>query len=444
MTRTRKWLAGLGIVAAVLVLLGLIGWSLIPKDEEMARRAAAKLTEASGVPVSIGALHWRVLPVPSVVLQNVVTQQSRPIELKQLTLYFELAALLQRRIKVDRALLEGATVPQLSLRALAKTAGAGADADAAPSTQRLAVDELPLARFEFSDVTWLTRRGLALVYEGDIDFDAHWRPRTAQLRRPGVAPAADLSITREGQEDRWATRINLADGTANGELRLQTRADGRLHLDGTLKPEGIDAAQAVVAFNRRAVLAGKASGVTTLSADGDTVGELLQSLHTRSTLRVSRARLLRFDLEKAVRSAGREHAGQTPLDSLTAQLDTQNTPQGIVLDFSNIKASSGALTATGKGRLANQTIEAEVAVDLVSGLVGVPLTISGPVSAVKVSVPAAAIAGAAVGTAVLPGIGTAIGARIGATLGNIFGDKPESRSDPAPGKKPPALAPVTR
>ena len=424
------------MVAAVVVLLGLIGWSLIPKGEELARRAAAKLTEVSGVPVSIGALHWRVLPVPSVVLQNVVTAQSRPIELKQLTLYFAPAALLQRRIKLDRVLLEGATVPQLSLRALGKAA----DADAASPTERMAVDALPLARFEFSDVTWVTRRGLALVYEGEIDFDAHWRPRTGQLRRPGINPAADLTITREGQEDRWATRIHLAGGTANGELQLQTRADGRLHLSGTLKPEGIDAAQAVVAFNRRAVLAGKASGVTTLSADGDTVGELLQSLHTQSQLRVSRARLLRFDIEKAVRSAGREHAGQTPLDSLTLQLDTQNTAQGIVLEFSNVKASSGALTATGKGRLANQTIEAEVAVDLVSGLVGVPLTISGPVSAVKVSVPAAALAGAAVGTAVLPGIGTAIGARVGAALGSIFGGKPAA----VPGKKPPALVPVTR
>ena len=433
MTRTQKWLAGLGMVVAVVVLLGLVGWNLIPKDEELARRAAAQLTEVSGVPVTVGALQWRVLPVPGVVLQNVATQQSRPITLKKLTLYFELGQLLQRRLKVDRMLLEGATVPQLSLRALGKTARA----NTAPPTRMLSVDELPLARFEFNDVTWLTRRGLALVYEGEIDFDAHWRPRTGQLRRSGVVPAADLTITRAGQEDRWATRINLADGTANGELRLQTRADGRLHLSGTLKPEGIDAAQAVVAFNRRAVLAGKASGVTTLSADGDTVGELVQSLTTRSTLRVSRARLLRFDLEKAVRSAGREFAGQTPLDSLTAQLDTQNTSQGVVIDVTNVKASSGALTATGKGRLANQTIEAEVAVDLVSGVVGVPLTISGPVSAVKVSVPAAAIAGAAVGTAVLPGIGTAIGARIGAALGNIFDAKPAV----APGKKPPAPAP---
>ena len=275
MTRTRKWLAGLGILVAVVVLLGLIGLSLIPKDEELARGAVARLTEFSAVPVSVGALHWRLLPVPSLVLQNVATQQNRPIALEKLTLYFELGALLQRRIKLDRVLLEGATVPQLSLRALAKTAGA----DAAPPTQLFAVDELPLARFEFNDVTWLTRRGLALVYEGEIDFDAHWRPRTGQLRRPGVVPAADLSITRAGQEDRWATRINLADGTANGELRLQTRTNGRLHLDGTLKPEGIDAARAVIAFNRRAVLAGKASGVTTLSADGHGQGAACQPDH---------------------------------------------------------------------------------------------------------------------------------------------------------------------
>jgi uncharacterized protein involved in outer membrane biogenesis len=436
MMRARKWLVGLGVVVAVMVLVGLIGLSLIPRDEELAQRAAAQLSEASGVPVSVGALRWRVLPMPSVVLENVVTEQSRPIELKQLTLYFELGALLQRRIKVDRVLLEGATVPQLSLRGLGK----GKAADSTPGTLPLALDDLPLARFEFRDVTWISRRGLAVVYEGEVDFDANWRPRTGQLRRPGIVPAADLTITREGQDDRWATRINLADGTANGEVRLQTRANGRLHLDGTLKPEGIDTAQAVIAFNRRAVLAGKASGSTTLSADGDTLPELAQSLHTTSTLRVSRARLLRFDLEKAVRSAGREHTGQTPLDSLTAQVDTQNTAQGMVIDFSNVKATSGALTATGKGRLANQAVEAELAVDLVSGLVGVPLTISGPVSAVKVSVPAGAVAGAAVGTAVLPGVGTALGARIGATLGNIFGGKPAA----APGSKAPASAPAKR
>ena len=60
MTRPRKWLAGLGIVVAGVVIVGLIGWGLIPGDEELARRAAAKLTEVSGVPVSVGALQWQI------------------------------------------------------------------------------------------------------------------------------------------------------------------------------------------------------------------------------------------------------------------------------------------------------------------------------------------------------------------------------------------------
>jgi len=433
MTRGYKWLAGLGILMAVTLLLGLVGLSLIPSDAELARRAAASLSKVSGVPVSVGSLQWRVLPVPSLELNNVATEQTRPIELKRLTLNLDGAALLQRRIRVDRVLLEGATVPQLSLRALGKTGSA----DARPPSLPLTLDELPLARLEFREVTWLTRRGLALVYEGELDFDPNWRPRTAQLRRPGVVPAADMTLSRVGQEDRWSTRVNLANGFANGELRLHTRADGRLHLDGTLKPEGIDTAQAVAAFHRRAVLAGLASGTTTLSADGDTPGELLQSLHTRSLLRISRPRLLLLDLEKAVRSAGRDHAGQTPLDSLTAQVDTQNTPLGMVTDVTDIQARSGALKATGQGRLADQQVEAEFAVDLVSGLVGVPLTASGPVNDIKFSVPASALAGAAVGTAVLPGIGTALGARIGAAIGQIFGTRPK----PPPGRKPPAPAP---
>lgn len=111
----------------------------------------------------------------------------------------------------------------------------------------------------------------------------------------------------------------------------------------------------------------------------------------------------------------------------------------MVVTFSNVKASPGALTATGKARLLNQHIAGEFTVDRVEGLVGVPLKVSGAVTALKVSVPAGTIAGAAVGTAALPGIGTAIGARIGATLGKIF----VSGSDPAPAKKPPASSPKT-
>jgi hypothetical protein len=148
---------------------------------------------------------------------------------------------------------------------------------------------------------------------------------------------------------------------------------------------------------------------------------------------MGKSTLLRFDLDKAVRTAGKEHQGQTPLDSVSGRLDTQNTPEGMVVTYTGLKAASGSLTASGEAKIANRRIEAEFAVDLVDGIVGVPLTVSGPLEDVKFSVPSGAIAGAVVGTAVLPGVGTAIGARVGATLGKIF----------SPGPSSPASAPRT-
>jgi hypothetical protein len=416
MTRKSRWLLALGIIAILAAAAWLAVLRLVPSDEELARRASVELERQLGVKVRVGAVHWRLLPSPAVVMEDAATEQPQPIVIKKMTAYPDVFALAQRRIKIDRADLEGAVVPQLSLHGL----GSGREKD------EMASEELPLARFVFRDVTWISRRGIAVVYEGEVDFDPGWRPRKAELRRPGFKPATDLLLTRHGQEDRWAARIHVGGGTADGELRLDFRANGRMHLEGTLQPRGVEVESMMAAFNRRSVVAGNASGETTLSANGDTMGELARSLHTRTPFTIGKSTLLRFDLDKAVRTAGKEHAGQTPLDSITGQLDTQNTPQGMVITYTNLKARSGSLSASGQAKIANRQIEAEFAVDLVDGIVGVPLSVSGPLEDVKFSVPKSAIAGAVVGTAVLPGVGTAIGARIGATLGKIFSPGPAS------------------
>jgi uncharacterized protein involved in outer membrane biogenesis len=433
MTRANKWLLGLGV--AVLVVgaawVALLRW--LPSDEELARRASVELEARLGTKVRVGALHWRLFPSLAVVMEDAATEQPQPILIKKLTAYPDVLALLQRRIKIDRADLEGAVVPQLSLRGL----GSGREKDEA------AAEELPLARFVFRDVTWISRRGIAVVYDGEVDFDPGWRPRKAELRRPGFRPATDLALTRQGQEDRWAARIHVGGGTADGEIRLDFRAGGRMHLQGELQPKDVEVESMLAAFNRRSIIAGKASGETTLSANGDTVGELARSLHTQTPFTIGKSTLLRFDLDKAVRSAGKEHDGQTPLDSVTGRLDTQNTPQGMVVTYTDLKAASGSLTASGQAKVANRRIEAEFAVDLVDGIVGVPLSVSGPLDNVAFSVPKGAIAGAVVGTAVLPGVGTAIGARVGATLGKIFSPgpaPPASAPPPARAAKPPAKA----
>ncbi len=429
MARRQTWMVVAGGLVALLGAFWLALVWFIPADEDLAAHAAGELQSRLGVPVRLGALHWRLLPVPAVVLEDVATDQPQAITVKKLTAYPELLPLLRRRVVLDRVEVDGAVVPQLSLRALDATPRG----EATQAGATLQPGATPLARFVFRDLTWLSRLGVAVVYDGEIDFDPGWRPRQAVLRRPGFMPATDLTLTRQGQEDRWDTRINVGGGTAHGEVRLQTGTDGRFVLEGELQPSGVEVSNAVAAFNRKPVIAGKASGKTVLSAKADTLVGLAQSLHTKTVFTMGASRLLRFDLDKAVRSLGKEHVGQTPLDSVSGQLDTQNTPRGMVTQFTGIKASSGVLSASGQARLANRQIEAEFAVDLVDGIVGVPLVLSGPVNKVSVSVPAGAVAGAVLGTAVLPGIGTAIGARIGATLGRIFNSEPARQ----PGKAPP-------
>jgi uncharacterized protein involved in outer membrane biogenesis len=427
--RTRKWLLALGLLLGVVALLWITLVRLVPSDEMLAQRAAAELEQALGVKVSVGALHWQLRPAPALVIEDIATVQPQPIAIKKLTARLNLAALLQRRVKVDSAEIDGAELPQLSLHAL------GAKPGAKEGSYRLGVDEVPLARLVFRDLTWITRYGVAIVFAGEVDFDAGWRPRQAQLRRPDFAPATDLSLTRQAQEDRWTVRINLGGGTAHGELQLQTRDKGLLQLSGKLQPRGIEVASALSAFNRRPILSGKASGETTLSASGQTVAELAQSVHTQTTFTMGRSQLLRFDLDQAMRSAGQEHAGKTPLEAVSGKLDTQNTTRGMVVKLSNVKAKAGALSVSGQATLVQRQVDAEFAVDLVDGVVGVPLRLSGPMNQVKVSVPPGALAGAAVGTAVMPGVGTAIGARLGATLGKIFSPAPAPKAS-APKKSP--------
>lgn len=401
---------GAGVLVALLGAAWLALVLLLPTNEELAARASAELQSHLGVQVVVGDLHWRMFPVPTVVVRDLATLQPQPITVKKLTIQPNLSALMDGRVKLESAELDGAVVPQLSLRVLDKGAGkVGGNPDTTP-----------LDRFVFRDLTWVSRRGTAMVYEGEIDFDPKWRPRQAQLRRSGVQPATELTLTRQGQEDRWTTRIRVGGGTADGEVEIKTRDSGRLRLEGKLKLQRVEVASALAAFNHRSVISGEASGDTALVADGDTVSGLAQSLRTKTIFSMGRSSLLRFDLDKAVRSLGKDHAGRTALDAVTGQMVTQNTPQGMVTSFTGVKATSGALTASGQARIANRQIQAEFAVDLVDGLIGVPLKVTGPFENVKVSTPTGAVAGAVVGTAVLPGIGTAVGARLGATLGKIF------------------------
>jgi len=423
MKRGHKWAVGLGIAAAVLGAAWLaVAWWL-PTDEELTAWLTAEAKKQLGVKVTIGSVHWGLLPKPVVVVTDFRTEQAQPVVIGQLNAYPNVRALLDRKIVFEHVEVDDAVFPRNSVRAFR------AEPDASEFDSG---DRMPLERFVFRNLTWISYSGIAVAYDGEIDFDLLWRPRHAELRRPGIKPAFTLTLTREADADRWQTRIHVGGGTAHGNVLLKTAANGAMHLSGLLAPHDIEVASALSSFNRRSPVGGKGSGQTVLSADGKSLRELAGSLHTRTTFSVNPATVLRFDLDKAISTRGKELDGQTVLQELTGQLDTQNTDQGMRATYTGIKARAGKYTATGEATIYQRQIEASGKLYLVDGTSGVPFTMSGPVDKPRASMPPGVFAGAAIGTAVLPGIGTDIGAGIGGALGRLFKGDAQQPVAPAP------------
>jgi hypothetical protein len=426
-----RWAIALGTLAALCcaAVLALAWW--LPSDEELARRIEAEVEQRSGVKVAVGSVNWRVLPYAALVAENVRTQQDQPITVRYLAIYPQLLPLLQRKVVIDRVDLEGAVIPRNSLRAfrgksekLREESGSGA---------------VSLERFVFKDLTYISHSGIPVAYDGDFELDADWRPRVARVSRPGVKPAANLVATRQGNEDRWQLRIEVAGGTAHGVAAMKFSPDGAMALSGELAPRNIEVQQFLATFNRRSPLSGRASGRTVLEGRADSIGALGRSIHTQSVLTVEGGKILRLDLDKAVKSAGKDFQGETPLDQLSGQMDTQNTENGMRVTFTNVLAVSGNYKAVGSATIYQRQLDAEGKLDIAGGLVGVPFTAVGPVRKPKVTVPKGFFAGAAIGTAVLPGIGTVIGANIGGAMSRMFGGKP---GDAASAPKAPLTRPL--
>ncbi len=401
-------------VAAIAGALALAWHRLVPSDEEVLQQIVAQAEARLGIEVTIRSAQLKLWPQAELVIEDVATVQPQPIRIRRLVAQASLLPLLRGKVHLEDVLVDGAVLPQLSLHGLRVK----------PATQVHDADAVQLAAMEFRDVVWITRHGIPLEFSGNARFGPGWHLRDAEVVRPGVRPVTRMALTPLG-DDEWAVDLQLGGGSANGQVTLKTAADGALALSGQLAPRNVDVHSALAGFKRHSALRGKASGQTTLSASGASIGDLARSLHTRTLFTVGSATLLNIDVDKAIRSFGQDRAGQTALLSLGGQMDTQNGPDGMVVRLSGLQAKGQTFSANGQGTIANRRVDGELSVQLAGGLVDVPLKVSGPLAQPQVTVPkgavAGAAAGAAIGTAVLPGIGTAIGVGVGAAVGKLFG-----------------------
>jgi hypothetical protein len=270
-------------------------------------------------------------------------------------------------------------------------------------------------RVDLNQIAWLDDKGKRTILRGALRFSLSGELDSAAISvLSGQFDGAQAQIERSGS--RWTVNGRLAGGTVKGWASAQ-RVSGMsssLLVSGAFEIRQL----AVGQLTTPAVLSGLLDADTSLSARAPGWGDVAEQLQTQSRFTVHQAVVHGLDLEKAVRTVGLSRGGQTSLDVLSGQLATQGT----ALHFSQLAASSGALSATGQVRVSpSAALSGEVQVVLgastLGNTVGVPLALGGTLTDPQVSLTRSAMLGAALGTLVMPGVGTGAGASLGDRLG---------------------------
>jgi len=431
------WLA----LAAVLLLAGvalvLHGWV---GSDDFRQRVQQEASAALGLPVRVGGIDVALWPLPAVALSGIEVQSRPPLTLARLELRPGWAALLQGRLEVATLVLREAVLPQQAIDAMLlslqkkkqsalaspglqpKMASNLQPASAAVAGGETAVNRWLPRRALLQDVSWVSLKGSRTTVDAGMRLGADSLPEEASLKVTlGHLRGLNGSLRRE-EAGQWALRVEVGGGTVAGRLGMQRAPSAQggqaLVLQGQLETRGVEVS-ALTAPNRP--LSGRLEASTTLKAAAATTAGLVDALQTQTRFTVKDAVLNGMDLVKAVQTVGLSRGGQTRLDTLAGQVQSQ----GRAAQLNNLVASSGALSATGNVAVsASQALSGRVSVSL-GNTVGVPLVVGGTLAAPEVTLTRGALLGAAVGTVVMPGVGTGagmeLGDRLGQGLNKLFG-----------------------
>jgi uncharacterized protein involved in outer membrane biogenesis len=413
-----KWLllalAALALLAAA-AAFALWRWA---GSEDFRLRVEQRASQALGLPVKIGRLHFTLRPLPAVAAEQVVVQSQPPLTLQRLEARPVWSSLLGDAPALDELAIRRATLPQPALAAIAASLQKKKQSTPAPRGPQAEMARIFPRRLVLDEVSWLDQRGRSMTVNAQVLLlpGGTLDSATAQVIAGRFAGArADLRTEGQG----WGLKAEIGGGTVAGPFTLAPRGGGGWVLQGRLVTDKVEVA-ALTAPNKP--LTGRLEAQTALQAEFRDPGALTDALRTQTRFTVRGAVVHGLDLAQAVRSVGTSRGGQTALDTLTGQLNTQ----GRALQLSNLVASSGLLAASGQVAMAaDRSLSGRVTVELGSaalgGALGVPLVVGGNLDAPTVTLSRAALLGAAVGTAVMPGVGTGAGAKLGEKLRGLFG-----------------------
>lgn len=449
MSRAMKWiLYGLAALLLLLVLTFFAAQRWLGSDDFRARieREAA---DALGVPLRLQSIKVALWPLPGVSLQGIELPVKPPISAARVDVRPQWLDLLGGRPRIASLRVTDAVLPQAGLDALqaAIKAKSKGEAQSMPGGDVWLPPWLPHTTV-LDGITWTSAKGASWTLDATAVMGSDGLPEAVvasvlkgrlkdarlKLHRTGASGLADT----EGWPA-WELDLRLAGGSVKGKIAAKlpgigipsgtaprdagAKVDAGLPfaLRGQVETRDVDVA-ALTAPARP--LSGRLEASTRLHGRGASVAALGDRLETQTRFNVKNAVLQSIDLAQAVKTVGMNKGGQTALDTLAGQVNTQ----GSNIQLNNLVASSGVLSATGNVNISPaRTLSGRVNVDMAPGLVGVPLQVGGTVDSPSVTLTRGAMVGAAVGTVLAPGVGTGAGASLGDKIGEglkgLFGGK---------------------
>lgn len=427
-----KWLALSLLIICLVLGTGLLALQHWVGSDDFRVRVQLQVQAAVGVPVALGRLQVDPWPVPAVALEAVVVQTEPVLTAQRIELRLQLSELLAGRLTVASLVVHGADLPQtgidqllLAMRKASVAAAPGkAPGDALTPTESSQPLLLIPQRLTLEDVTWRNTRGEATTLDAVATLGPLGLLDALELRlRAGVFEGAQLKATRPAASSpapgdlAWDLQVQHAGGTITGVLTVQdpSRDPSSISVQGRFETRNLELS--ALRHEAPGPLSGRLRASTTVSAKAAGTAGLAQALVSQSTFTVDDAVVNGIDLAKAVQTVGLSRGGQTRLDTLSGRVTTR----GRAIQFSQLAASSGALSATGDVAVApNRALSGRVNVNLaekvVGKAVGVPLVVGGTLDAPTVTLTRGAMLGAAIGTLVLPGVGTGAGASVGEAI----------------------------
>jgi uncharacterized protein involved in outer membrane biogenesis len=435
MTRFLKWGAALVVVGLLMAALAVWAASLWVDGDDFRLRVSREASLAAGVPVQVGRVAVALWPLPGVALEAVEVQTQPPLRLARLEAQPTLAALLQGRMVVATLAVRGAELPQRGIDALLlarqeqeRTTGQTQGDKSEKAPENGPQDALFPRMVQLEGVTWTDLQGRSTTVDADARMAEDGVLVSARVDvRQGRLQGVRLVLTRtDAATPTWAVDMAVGGGSLKGDVQFVRSRGGRAppyRVQGTLETQGVEAsALTAPASGAQAPFSGKVDASSRLQTQGDTLGALLDALETQTRFTVQGAVVHGVDLARAVKTVGLSRGGETQLDALSGQV----TSQGRSIRLHDLDARSGALAARGEVTLEpSNALSGKLLVDVAArktGLLTVPLDVSGTLDAPSVNLSRGAALGAAIGTAILPGVGTSAGARLGDKLSDKLKD----------------------